>query len=187
MKNHYGYRYIIVGVVVLAIGFVVPVSAETIINNNNSSVTNNISVKSSNGGEVYINGELVETGENKAEVSIYTEVNGEVVQDINKEIIDDSEDVSIQIDSKVEVSDDETKVKTEVISNDEEVVKEEFLSKNDDVMVEANDTSKESLDDNQVEKVNIDDNADIDDIQKKVDLDFWQFFINFFKNIFSFF
>ena len=85
--------------------------AELIINENNNTVVNNISAEANSGGQVYQDGALVESGESSAKSSVYTEVNGQVVQDIEEYSTSTSE-AEINIKSKIKVFSDQSEVET---------------------------------------------------------------------------
>lgn len=78
-------------------------------------IINNVSASASTGGNAVSNGETVE-GTNKSSVKVYTKVNGEVVEDFQKEIVGEQE---FEFESKKETGGAkvETKVKVNVASS----------------------------------------------------------------------
>ena len=170
----YNYKNIIILTVAIAVGFIIvsDVNAKVIINNNNTSIINNVSTEVSSGGEVYINGELVESNEQEggtAEVDIYTEIDGEVVQDIHKEFVGN---IDMEVTSEVQANGNKVDVET-IISDDDGVVGE--LSTSTEIKIDDNSSTDKSMDDN------------LETTVSNTSIDFWQLFINFFKNIFSLF
>lgn len=91
-------------------------SATVIINENNNTVINNVSVEANSGGQVYDNGNMIESGESRAAASVYTQVNGQVVQDI-KEQASSSAEVKINLNSKIKAEKGKVRINTNLESN----------------------------------------------------------------------
>ncbi len=87
------------------------VSAAVIINENNNTVINNVSVQANSGERVYNNGEMIKTGESSAAASVYTQVNGEVVQDVNEQATSSAE-VRINLNSEVKADKGKVRIDT---------------------------------------------------------------------------
>jgi len=87
-----------------------------------TTVINNISASSNTGGNTAESGEVIQ-GKSEASVKVYTEVNGEVVEDFEKVVESGTADVKVEYKAKTEVNTDGD-LNTEVI--DEEVSKATF-------------------------------------------------------------
>lgn len=139
-----------------------------IIEENNSAVISNVSVESNTGGTVIINGEVIKEGENNSSASVYTEINGEVVQDIHEEIDGSG---SIEVYSNVQADNEDVHVKTVIEKNGEEVIYKKEI--------ELSDGKDKILSDTLVEQIEIQD----DNKKENLVLLFWQSIINKIMNI----
>src|SRR3989344_7194987 len=87
-----------------------------------TTVINNISASANTGGNTAGSGEVIQ-GKSEASVKVYTEVNGEVVEDFEKVVESGTADVKVEYKAKTEVNTDGD-LNTEVI--DEEGSKATF-------------------------------------------------------------
>ena len=84
-----------------------------------TTVINNISASSNTGGNTAESGEVIQ-GKSEASVKVYTEVNGEVVEDFEKVVESVIGDVKVEYEAKTEVNaEGKTDSKVEVKVNDE--------------------------------------------------------------------
>jgi len=154
-----------------------------IINENDATVISNVEVNASTGGETIVNGETITTGQATAEATVYTEVNGEVVQDI-RETASGDDSAAIQVESQVQVDGDSAEVKT-IIDNQESITSEEkeviFKEQAEDILEGGSQDAGQPVTGQTVQA------EATTNVVPKPFHNIWNAIANFFKNIFSIF
>jgi hypothetical protein len=153
-----------------------------IIEENNSAVINNISVESNTGGQEDINDNPAyagqDWGESNSNVSVFTEINGEVVQDIQEQTTGGS----VEIYSEVEADNEEVYIKTVIEKEGKEIIN---FTDSEQVLIDA---EQDLVDEKQnAKQISAEKKNDLPNKKESSVFTFWQIIINKIINIFNFF
>lgn len=94
-------------------------------------IINNISVSASDGDNVVLDGEVIE-GNSGSSVKIYTEINGEVIENFDQNI-EDGKEIDYQSEKKFDSGSIETKIKMETKTDTETDMEDEASKLNSDI------------------------------------------------------